>query len=634
MLYMCFIKTLLFLQILQHILAKSCHKELKLNWTVSISDSPVVSSPLLAKLGKNDKYDLIVTTLDGSLSVIDLSTGQEGLQWPVYFPDESFYSGPLLYDINHDGSEDILLTTSSGKVMFVSQNGTVLMPYTTQLPVLLVKRNWYALNLEDTKHSEYDLSPEKNTRIVTMDEYNKHCNTKFKSFVMVDTHILSTPVIGDFSGNGVNSDLIIPVNYYFDTDVKLDDQRLINLAFDKSDVDYYHVSGIIVLDLQTRQVTFNTTFELTMKSSSLPSYLLSSPTVVDFDGNYSSEEVIIGSMSGKIHTLNKDGKSDWSFHLSDSIVGQIAVGDVNHDRNLEVIIVDSSANVMCYNSGKLAWEASVSGTVTSGAQIYDINNDGKLEIIIATNDGYVWVLDGETGQALQDWPVYLGNNEIHSQVLFHNEPNGLVSMYVMSGGNLNTISGSEHCLDVIPTDEISYTPLVYDPGTKAFIVTTSDGAVMSFFDLQTNNNDIQDEFRIKFTEATNELCAILTSTFDVEFEIFGSQLMEKQSLQFRVIISYSTETGVTHYINKYYQPGVYSVTLQSPKVPKHTYILIELCDRFKQCREDRIFISFHYQTKEKLVLYAVLPLLIMAILLLLLHGYPEGDLLPMWSNYS
>jgi hypothetical protein len=619
-----FTKTfIVFLAILHYSFTQSCHKELKLNWTVSISDSAVVSSPLRAKLSKNDKYELVVTTLDGRACVIDIASGQEDPQWPVHFPEESFYSGPLLYDIDQDGSMDILLTTAGGRIMFVSQNGTLLTEYTTPLPRLMVKRKWNVI--DRTKHSEFDLSPEKNTRFINnTEEYNDY-TTKF---VILDTHVLATPVIGDFSGDGLNSDLIIPVNYYFDDDVKLDEQRLMSLTLEKSDLDFYQASGIVVIDLQTREVIYNTTFELTMKSSSLPCYLLSSPTVVDLDGNYSNNEVIIGSLSGKIHVCNKDGKYPWSFHLMDSIAGQITVGDVNNDGKLEVVAVDGSANVVCYNEQELLWEAIVSGTVTAGAQLYDLNNDDQLEVIIATNDGYIWVLDSLTGKVLPNWPVSLGT-EIHSLVLFQTEPDGLVDLYVMSGGHLNVLNGNTQCLDIIPTEEISYTPVIYDAKNMAFIVSTSDGAVLSFSNLGVNKSIVQDHFGIVFTDSTNK--KITTTSFNVEFEIYGS-LLKGHNVEFRVIISYSSETGVTHHISKYHKPGTYAVTLPSPKVPKHTYIFIESCDKFKRCSQDTIFISFHHGWSTNLVLYAMLPLLVMVVLLLLIHGYPEGDLLPMWSD--
>ena len=629
MLIVYYSKILIFFQILQQSFTKSCHKELKLSWTVSISDSAVVSAPLLAKLNKNDKNDLVVTTLDGSVSVIDLATGQEASQWPLHFPEESFYSGPLLYDINQDGSMDILLTTASGKILFVSQDGTVLNRFTTPLPQLMVKRKWYVMDIDGTP-SEHDLSPEKNTKFITTDEYNENYHTKFRSFVLLDTHVLSTPVIGDFTGDGINSDLVIPVNYYFDADVKFDNQRLLNLSLDRADLDFYQACGLIVIDLQTRGIIYNTTFELTMKSSSLPSYLLSSPTVVDLDGNYGSNEVIIGSLSGKLHVWKKDGKYASPFHLSDSIAGEIAVGDINSDEGLEVVAVDGSANVMCYNRDKLLWEATVSGTVTAGAQLYDINGDHAVEVVIATNDGYIWVLDGQTGQVLPNWPMSLGN-DIHSHILFQAETDGFVNMYIMSGGNLNILGGSTQCLEVIPTEEISYAPIIYDRKSTSFIVSTSDGAILSYSYVGINGSKIQPGFGIVFTKATNQIHTVSSTSFVVEFEIHGGL---NENKEYKVVISYSAEAEVNHYLSNYYKPGIHLVSLPSPKVPKRTYVSIELCNGFMQCTQDRIFVNFHSGIKETLVLYVMLPLLVMVVLLLLIHGFPEGDLLPMWSDSS
>jgi len=36
------------------------------------------------------------------------------------------------------------------------------------------------------------------------------------SFVYVDAHVLATPVLVDINEDGMTSELVIPVNYYFD----------------------------------------------------------------------------------------------------------------------------------------------------------------------------------------------------------------------------------------------------------------------------------------------------------------------------------------------------------------------------------------------------------------------------------
>lgn len=67
---------------------------------------------------------------------------------------------------------------------------------------------------------------------------------------------------------------------------------------------------------------------------------------------------------------------------------QITVEDVNMDGKLELIVVDVSGNVGCYDtSGHLLWETQISGSSSPGSLVADLNLDGKLDVLIAANDG-------------------------------------------------------------------------------------------------------------------------------------------------------------------------------------------------------------------------------------------------------
>ena len=70
------------------------------------------------------------------------------------------------------------------------------------------------------------------------------------------------------------------------------------------------------------------------------------------------------------------------------LIVQALVADVNLDGQLEIVVMDTSANVICYDtSGQVVWESSVSGTSSSGARLADVNLDGALELVITTDDG-------------------------------------------------------------------------------------------------------------------------------------------------------------------------------------------------------------------------------------------------------
>ena len=80
----------------------------------------------------------------------------------------------------------------------------------------------------------------------------------------------------------------------------------------------------------------------------------------------------------------------WVFLSESFVFVQVLVADVNGDSKLEIVAMDTSANVMCYDtSGKVVWESGVSGTSSSGARLADVNLDGALELVITTDDGYV-----------------------------------------------------------------------------------------------------------------------------------------------------------------------------------------------------------------------------------------------------
>jgi hypothetical protein len=70
------------------------------------------------------------------------------------------------------------------------------------------------------------------------------------------------------------------------------------------------------------------------------------------------------------------------FHL------QISTADLDQNGDLELIVTDNSANVICLkNNGQSLWEAEVSGTSSPGAVFGDIDGNDVVDVVITTNDG-------------------------------------------------------------------------------------------------------------------------------------------------------------------------------------------------------------------------------------------------------
>jgi hypothetical protein len=67
---------------------------------------------------------------------------------------------------------------------------------------------------------------------------------------------------------------------------------------------------------------------------------------------------------------------------------QISVADLDGDDKLDIVSIDTSGDVICYNpDGKTVWEVEISGSSTAGCRLYDVNQDNVLDVIIATNVG-------------------------------------------------------------------------------------------------------------------------------------------------------------------------------------------------------------------------------------------------------
>ena len=76
--------------------AHDCHRNLEPVWQADVGSSPVVSSPLLADFNGDNVRDVLVTSFNGQVSVVDGRSGQELPGWPVILPGKLLFAGPLL----------------------------------------------------------------------------------------------------------------------------------------------------------------------------------------------------------------------------------------------------------------------------------------------------------------------------------------------------------------------------------------------------------------------------------------------------------------------------------------------------------------------------------------------------------
>jgi len=143
--------------------------------------------------------------------------------------------------------------------------------------------------------------------------------------------------------------------------------------------------------------------------------ICSSPALGDID-NDGSLEVVIGSNDGNIYALNgEDGSLLWNLTVPGYVDRSPAIADLDGDGSLEVIF--SYNNFTTYgptigtlynisglyvvegNDGSLVWHKRIPNGVSSPA-IGDINRDGYLDVVIYGNYSKVLVLNGLNGSIL------------------------------------------------------------------------------------------------------------------------------------------------------------------------------------------------------------------------------------------
>lgn len=137
--------------------------------------------------------------------------------------------------------------------------------------------------------------------------------------------------------------------------------------------------------------------------------IISTPAIgdVDQDGYL---EIVIGSLDGKLYVLNgTDGNLEWSFQTGGAIYSSAGLADLDYDGLIDVIVVGSTDGKLYVLNGSGSSIANFSlGSIYSSPAIGDVDEDGEVEFIVGSMDGKIYSvsLSGIEWSYPTDAPIY------------------------------------------------------------------------------------------------------------------------------------------------------------------------------------------------------------------------------------
>lgn len=491
------------------------------------------------------------------------------------------------------------------------------------------------------------------------EEWTEVKHEKLEDYVNVDSHILCTPVIADIDNDGV-SEMIVAVSYFFDHEY-YDNQEHIKELGD-IDIGKYVAGGIVVFNLDTKQIKWTAELDLSTDTSDFRAYIYSSPTVVDLDGD-GNLDILVGTSYGMFYVLDHHGKVREKFPLEMAeIQGAVVAADVNDDGKIELVTADTHGNVAVWTpKGVLIWEKHLKSLIPQGPTVGDVDGDGHTELVVPTLSGKIHVLDGRDGSSIGRYP-YPTHGRIMNQVLLvdlskpKEKKKGLTIVTTSFDGYLYLIDGPTGCADVVDIGETSYSMVLADNVDGGddldLIVTTMNGNVFCFSTPSPHHplkawrlpgqgrNNVANRYNREGIYVTHPSRAFRDEegkSFWVEIEIVdnyrypsGHQGPYKVTTSLLVPGNYQGERTIKQN-HTYDQPGKYRIKLPTVSVRTTGTVLVEMVDKNGLYFSDDFSLTFHMHYYKLLKWLLVLPMLGMFGVLVILH--PQGSMpLPSFSR--
>ena len=168
-------------------------------------------------------------------------------------------------------------------------------------------------------------------------------------------------------------------------------------------------------------------------SGNFPQSIFGALAAADLDGD-GSPEIIVASINQEVTAFHANGSVMWRYNNDDTIVTGIAIGDLNRDGHLDVVIGGDSSQAPqppspYWNGGHITaltwdghreWMKRTNQVIWSSPVLADLNNTGYLDVIVGTGENFpangngfpgnlVYALDPQ-GNDLPGWPFVTTSN--------------------------------------------------------------------------------------------------------------------------------------------------------------------------------------------------------------------------------
>nr|XP_016491841.1 PREDICTED: protein DEFECTIVE IN EXINE FORMATION 1-like isoform X2 [Nicotiana tabacum] len=491
------------------------------------------------------------------------------------------------------------------------------------------------------------------------EDFDEAEHEKLENYVHIDAHVLCTPVIADIDSDGV-SEMIVAVSYFFDHEYYNNQEHLKELG--DIDIEKYVAGGIVVFNLETKQVKWTAQLDLSTDNGNFRGYIYSSPTVIDLDGD-GKLDILVGTSYGLFYVLDHNGKVRDKFPLEMAeIQGAVVAADINDDGKIELVTTDSHGNVAAWTAqGTEIWEKHLKSLVPQGPTIGDVDGDGHTDVVFPTLSGNIYVLSGKDGSFVRPYP-YRTHGRVMNRVLLVDlskrgeKKKGLTIVTTSFDGYLYLIDGPTSCADVVDIGETSYSMVLADNVDGGddldLIVTTMNGNVFCFSTPaphhplkawrspnQGRNNAAyrNDREGIYATPSSRAFRDEEGKSFWVEIEIvdkyrypYGSQAPYNVTVSLLVPGNYQGERTVKQ--NKIFnRPGKHRIMLPTVSVRTAGTVLLEMVDKNGLYFSDDFSLTFHMYYYKLLKWLLVLPMLGMFGVLVILRPQ-EAMPLPSFSR--